>query len=573
MRTLLLAFALFIATWQPASSAILIERIAVDSGPPVLLLKGEFEFSDDPALLEREAKAAHAGIVTFESNGGNVVAAMAFGRTIRALGVNTIQLRSHQCASACTLAFLGGVIRSAEPGAIGVHRASFSQDIIDGHVAVAAVQAMTAQIMTYMIEMGVDPRLLQLSLSVASDDMRYLTASEMAEYKVTTSNAPASTPQPAASSVPSMPAASRETSVQTEPPTNEKRAEDFLLAYHDAWSQPNTTALRFMETAYAEGVLFYGKTFSHAGIMDEKRTFAERWPMRAYVLRHNGLEIVCNLACNVSGIVDWFAHSPNRARMSSGSAQFQVVWNPSTGKIMSETGAVLSSDKHAREPSRVIALWQEENGLCRGGPSDSDKTMDACDRRDAIAAKLQNIGWCFGQPGEYGYQMNWHPCDEHGQNPTTEVVAVQKAQDLDSPAFRVSDVYKGKVRLPDFRKRDRAFNSFRTRIRDGMRAGPNYAGRYSVIQFGCGTGCSMVIVGDNKTGQPKDFPLGGEANMYLTLRFNLKSRLMTAQWADLDADRCYVEFLDFDGTAWKQLERQTVGSQDACYKEIAENLE
>lgn len=544
----------------------------MDSGPPVLLLKGEFEFNDDPAMLEREAKAAGAGIVTFESNGGNVVAAMAFGRTIRALGLNTIQLRSHQCASACTLAFLGGVIRFAEPGAIGVHQASFSQDAIDGHIAVAAVQAMTAQIMTYMIEMGADPRLLQLSLSIASDDMRYLTASEMEEYKVITPNASASPPQTAASSPPPPPAAGSQTTAQPEPPTDERRAEDFLLAYHDAWSQPNAKALRFLETAYGENVVFYGKTLSRTGIIDEKRTFAERWPMRAYVLRNSGLDIVCRMACNVSGIIDWFAHSPDRGRMSSGSAEFHVIWNPSTGKIMSETGTVLSTDKGAREPSRVIAQWQEENGLCRGGSGNSDETTEACGRRDSIAAKLQNVGWCYGRPGEYGYQMHWHPCDE-SSNTNKQAAMVQKAKDLDGPAFRVSEVYRGKLQLPDFRKRDRAFNSFRTRIRDGMKSGPNFAGRYSVIQFGCGTGCSMVIVGDNKTGRPKDFPLGGEANMYLTLRFNVNSRLMTAQWADFNADRCYVEFLDFDGNAWKQLARQAVGSKDACYKDISENLE
>jgi hypothetical protein len=42
-----------------------VERIVNDEGPPVLLLKGEFEFSDDPSLLEREVKASGAKVVTF----------------------------------------------------------------------------------------------------------------------------------------------------------------------------------------------------------------------------------------------------------------------------------------------------------------------------------------------------------------------------------------------------------------------------------------------------------------------------------------------------------------------------
>ena len=409
MRIIFITLAFLFTTWQPAICAVAIDRVALGNGPPILLIKGEFEFRDDPAILDREARESGAKIVTFESNGGNVVAAISFGRTIRTLGLTTIQLRSHQCASACTLAFLGGVIRSAEPGAIGVRQTSFSQDGIDGHDTVAAVQSITAEIITYMIEMGADPRLLQLSLSVAPNDMRYLTASEMAEYKVTTSEAPATVSQTAGSSTPSLP--DSQAAKQDETSTDATRAKEFLLAYHDAWSQPNMDALRFMETAYAEEVVFYGKALSRPAVMDEKRNFAERWPRRAYILRNSPLEVLCTDTCNVSGIVDWFAHSPERRRMSSGSAEFRVTWDPSTGKITSEIGTVLSTDKGAREPSRVLAQWQTENENCRGGSGDSDETIKACERRDSIAAKLQNVGWCYGRPGEYGYQMNWHPCD------------------------------------------------------------------------------------------------------------------------------------------------------------------
>ncbi|RVN32132.1 hypothetical protein CN113_36720 [Sinorhizobium meliloti] len=38
--------------------------------------------------------------------------------------------------------------------------------------------------MTYLIEMGVDPKLLQLSLSIPSSDIRYLTAGEMTQFGV-----------------------------------------------------------------------------------------------------------------------------------------------------------------------------------------------------------------------------------------------------------------------------------------------------------------------------------------------------------------------------------------------------
>ncbi len=65
----------------------------------------------DPATLAREVAATGPKAITFNSNGGNVVSAMAYGRMIRSLGLAAFQLRAAQCASACTLAFLGGVIR------------------------------------------------------------------------------------------------------------------------------------------------------------------------------------------------------------------------------------------------------------------------------------------------------------------------------------------------------------------------------------------------------------------------------------------------------------------------------
>ena len=55
-------------------------------------------------------------------------------------------------------------------------------------VAYLGVQALTGEVIGYMVEMGADPRLLQFALSTGSEDMRYLTAKEMADLGVTTSS-------------------------------------------------------------------------------------------------------------------------------------------------------------------------------------------------------------------------------------------------------------------------------------------------------------------------------------------------------------------------------------------------
>ncbi|MEY9097986.1 hypothetical protein ABIA24_000895 [Sinorhizobium fredii] len=157
------------------------------------------------------------------------------------------------------------------------------------------------------------------------------------------------------------------------------------------------------------------------------------------------------------------------------------------------------------------------------------------------------------------------------ESATTEPKA--NADLIRAEQFPVTDIFSGKTTLPDFKGRDKAFNNFRTRIRNGMKEGPNFAGEYTVIQIGCGTGCSFVIVGNNRTGQPFDFPRGGEDNMYLSLEYQLTSKLMTAQWADFDQSSCFVEQFKFDGSAWATLSKRDVGSAEACYNDIKENID
>ncbi|WP_262568854.1 hypothetical protein [Agrobacterium tumefaciens] len=481
--------------WVGAAYAdITFERVPIDGSSPVLLLKGEFTTSDNTDQLAREVAATGARLITFNSNGGNVATAMAYGRMIRSLGLSTLQLRSAECASACALAFVGGVNRQAEPGAIGVHQSSFSpESSLEGHIAVAAVQALTAQIMTYLVEMDVDPKLLQLSLSVPSDDMRYLTASEMQNYKVTWGRLADLTESVSTSKV--TPKAVPATPTTKAPaPTTEEKASVFVTAYHDAWSRRNAEALAFMDNAYAETVDFYGRTTPKAAVIGEKRNFANRWPVRAYSVKAGSMKVTCAETCKVDGIVDWYTKRDVGNRTSSGSAEFSLVWDQRAGVILSETSKVIQTDKDVSQPVRLIAQWAEQNAVCRGGSGDLPETNVACERREAIGDKLEAVGWCYGREGEYGYQMRWHACEATSYKQENAVGAALnsafKRPDLSS--YPAQGRFSGKTVMPDFRGRDREFNSFRTRIRDGMRQGPNFAGRYTLIQIGCGTGAHSL---------------------------------------------------------------------------------
>ncbi|NKJ76917.1 hypothetical protein GFL38_32620 [Rhizobium leguminosarum bv. viciae] len=422
LAILLIAVALVGVGPQNTAAAITYERLSLDDGGRLLVIKGEFEPSDDPMKLVAVYSEYQPTVISFDSNGGSVVAAIKIGRAIRALSANTVQIRSTQCASACALAFLGGVKRSAEAGSIGVHQASFSDDAaLDNKTAVATVQTMTGEIIGYLSDMGVSPNLLRLSLSIESSDMRYLTTAEMHDWNIITSN-DAVTAQTAPSFQPgdkpvSSPSAKAEATA-TAPRTSGDNALEFIRRYHEAWSGDNSTALAFMHKAYADQVTFYGKVVDRDAVMKDKGTFAQRWPERIYSVKPGSEAAVCAEKCDVSGVIEWFARSRERGKTSSGMAEFAIVWNPATSQIESENSKVLATDRGAQAPERIISQWHVENGECRGSTSpDSPETQTACARREEIGAMLDTFGWCYGHKNDYGYQMKWHLCDPASNRP------------------------------------------------------------------------------------------------------------------------------------------------------------
>ncbi len=138
--------------------------------------------------------------------------------------------------------------------------------------------------------------------------------------------------------------------------------------------------------------------------------------------------------------------------------------------------------------------------------------------------------------------------------------------------FSVSSVYNGKTQLPDFKGRDKNFSTYRTRIRNGLKNGPNFAGHFSVIQIGCGMLCSFAFIADNQTGQVFNFPRGGENNMEMQLLFRPDSRLLLAQWADYDADSCVLEYFKWDEKNAALIDKLRVGNRETCIQDINETI-
>ncbi len=145
------------------------------------------------------------------------------------------------------------------------------------------------------------------------------------------------------------------------------------------------------------------------------------------------------------------------------------------------------------------------------------------------------------------------------------------AKDIDFASYPVANAYRGKLKQPDFKGRDKDFAPFKTRILEGMNQGVNFSGEYRVTQIGCGSSCSFAILSNLRTGEQFDFPRGGEEAGPLSLKFSANSSLMISTWKS--GDDCLLESLLFDGKKWVTLAKPSLGKADLCYDSIDDNIE
>lgn len=341
LASLFLAAGSIVAAATSQVAALEYTPVSSPGEQPFLVVSGEFGVNEPLSGFSNAVASSGARVIVFNSPGGNVGTAIQLGRMIRAAGLDTLQVRQLQCASACSLAFLGGVRRVAETGSIGVHRASFdTSGGMSADEAVDQIQAGTAQVMAYMTEMGVDPKLMQVALSYDRSDMRYLSASEMADLRVT--NVAMSPPAVDTSQLPITPNTAPAPTVDANAKQLESAAVTFIKGLIQHHGDNAELALAQVQASYAPTVEYYGKWTDLSSIIQDKRTYFLRWPERGYSVRDSSVMVTCaNDRCMVSGIYDWVVRSLPRHKQAKGVANFSytisVGPNP---KIIAETGKV-----------------------------------------------------------------------------------------------------------------------------------------------------------------------------------------------------------------------------------------
>jgi hypothetical protein len=139
----------------------------------------------------------------------------------------------------------------------------------------------------------------------------------------------------------------------------EQQVRRFVLDYHSYWSRAGTN-VDGLSAYYADTVSLYGTMVSRDKLMEQKRNFAIRWPIRQYTVDPSSLFVQCDGdTCSAAGMLNWDCSSRERGAHSTGTANFALrIVN---GVIVSENGSVLTrrADTVEQQQASVTAAYAQ----------------------------------------------------------------------------------------------------------------------------------------------------------------------------------------------------------------------
>jgi hypothetical protein len=143
---LVVSIASILLTAAPALAATITLGPQKPDRPNVVMVEGLLVADDEDQFGAKTASLPSA-FVAFSSDGGSLVAGLRIGEAIRRKGFSTIVPDGQRCASACALAWLGGVERFiGTDGKIGFHAAYDSASDGDAGIGNTVVSAYLAKI-------------------------------------------------------------------------------------------------------------------------------------------------------------------------------------------------------------------------------------------------------------------------------------------------------------------------------------------------------------------------------------------------------------------------------------------
>ena len=132
--------------------------------------------------------------------------------------------------------------------------------------------------------------------------------------------------------------------------------------------------------------------------------------------------------------------------------------------------------------------------------------------------------------------------------------------------FRIAEVFSRKPAAPILRTPNQ--RRFRTMIREGAAKGPNFAGHYTIADWGCGAGCVSIAVVDAKDGTVCDGPFqvlswamfkyegqySSNTPEFVPLDFHIDSRLLIARGCP-EEEKCASYFYEWVAPRFKLLRK------------------
>ncbi|WOI57070.1 hypothetical protein [Palleronia sp. LCG004] len=167
-----------------------LSEITLDDGP-ALRLVGQIAAGDGARMTETLGNRFADGAprqVYLHSPGGSVADALELGRFLRDEDATTRIAEGDVCLSACPYMLVGGSERLVDDaGSVGVHQHYFGQNSVQpAFMAVEDIQRGQGQVMEYLVDMGIDPRIMRHALVTPPDEIYILLPEELEEYGVTT---------------------------------------------------------------------------------------------------------------------------------------------------------------------------------------------------------------------------------------------------------------------------------------------------------------------------------------------------------------------------------------------------
>ena len=178
MRSACVASLSLFAATAAAAATITVQH--PDDGPPLVIVTGEFEFSDVGAFSAAVAPLSKA-TVSFASDGGALLAGIRIGTLIRQKRFATLVADGATCASACAVAWLGGERRFIGSGAnVGFHAAY----VLKAGGAVAQSAPGNAVLGAYLDRLGLSEEAIRYVTDAEPSTIHWMNNIEAAEHGI-----------------------------------------------------------------------------------------------------------------------------------------------------------------------------------------------------------------------------------------------------------------------------------------------------------------------------------------------------------------------------------------------------